>query len=87
MMSRRDEFLNGLNKTNRNGGVSADEWQMFLLTDITLSLATIADALEEQNKLSKDGLRVNKETSERMISDNDKYYKWMKSFAKGEAND
>lgn len=46
-MSRRDEFLNGLNKTNRNGGVPADEWQMFLLTDIALSLATIADTLKE----------------------------------------
>ena len=86
-MRRYYDCLNEISKIDI-GFVSPKEyWHVDLLKDIAISLAMIADALEEQNEISKDGLRANKETSERMISDNDKYYKWMERFVKGEEDE
>ena len=86
-MMRYYDCLNEIRKINIGLVPTKEEWQVTLLSDIAISLAMIADALEEQNKISKDGLRVSKETSERIIIDNDKYYEWLKSFAKGEADE
>lgn len=83
-MGRVEDCLNEIRKIDI-GFVSPKEyWHVNLMSDIAISLATIADALEEQNEISKDGIRDTKETWKRMFSDNDKYYEWMKSFAKGE---
>lgn len=46
-MSRYKEFTDAIADQNRHGGVEYKKWIMFLLTDIALSLATIADALTE----------------------------------------
>ena len=86
-MMRYYDCLGKISNINIGLVPTKEEWQVILLSDIAISLAMIADALEEQNKISKDGLRANKETSERMISDNNKYYEWMKSFAKGDADE
>ena len=49
-MSRYSELRKGLEATNQNGGVSRDEWYMFLLTDMAVSLAVIADQLKGDQK-------------------------------------
>ena len=45
-MSRYSELRKGLEARNQNGGASRDEWYMFLLTDMAVSLAVIADQLK-----------------------------------------
>lgn len=44
-MSRYKEFTDAIADQNRQGGIEYKKWITFLLTDIALSLATIADAL------------------------------------------
>ena len=44
-MSRYKELTNAIANQNRQGGIEHKKWMTFLLTDIALSLATIADAL------------------------------------------
>lgn len=52
-MSRYKEFTDAMAEQNRQGGISYEKWIMFLLTDIALSLATIADALTEAEEESE----------------------------------
>lgn len=42
MMSRYEELTESINAKNKKGA-SYEEWLLFLLTDIALSLAVIAD--------------------------------------------
>lgn len=46
-MSRREDLEKLLDSGNADGGMSIETWEMYLLTDIAVSLATIADELEE----------------------------------------
>ena len=51
-MSRLEKLMNDLEEINDNGGYTKDDWILFLLTHINVSLATIADCLSkggEQN--------------------------------------
>ncbi len=49
MISRVKEFGDALTDANQKGGMVRDDWTMFLLTDIALSLARIVDALEKED--------------------------------------
>jgi hypothetical protein len=46
-MTRLEELTARLDNLNKNGGLPRDDWYMMLLTDIAVSLATIADELKE----------------------------------------
>ena len=50
-MSRYREFTDAIANQNMHGGIDYEKWITFLLTDIALSLATIADALESSQKI------------------------------------
>lgn len=52
-MSRYKEFTDAIAKQNRQGGVGYEKWIMFILTDIALSLATIADVLTKAEEESE----------------------------------
>ena len=54
-MGRLEELTNDLKKINDNGGYTRDDWILFWLTHINLSLATIADCLSEKGKQDKGG--------------------------------
>lgn len=47
-MSRLEEVTNELEKNNDKGGNTRDEWILFFLAHINISLATIADCLSEK---------------------------------------
>lgn len=47
-MSRLENLQDAIAHQNRKGGIPFDKWVTLLLTDIALSLATIADALTEK---------------------------------------
>lgn len=44
-MSRLKNLQEACAENNKNGGLNKDQWIMFLLTDIAISLATISDAM------------------------------------------
>ena len=46
-MSRLENFQEACAENNKNGGMNKDQWIMFLLTDIAISLATISDAMTD----------------------------------------
>ncbi len=46
-MGRLEELINDSEKINNKGGLPRDEWILFQLTHINLSLATIADCLRK----------------------------------------
>ena len=46
-MSRLKQFQEACAEHNKNGGMNKDQWIMFLLTDIAISLATISDAMTD----------------------------------------
>ena len=48
-MSRYKELIESISKQNTNGGISFEKWTTFLLTDLAISLAVIADALVEED--------------------------------------
>lgn len=52
-MSRYKEFTDAIASQNRQGGIDYEKWITFLLTDIALSLATIADVLTEAKEKSE----------------------------------
>lgn len=54
-MSRLEELTNDLKKICDNGGYKKDDWILFFLTHISISLATIADCLSEKGKQDKGG--------------------------------
>ena len=45
-----EEFGDAMNDANKKGGMGRQEWMMFLLTDIALSLARIVDVLEAERR-------------------------------------
>ena len=49
-MSRVEEFGDAFKDANKNGGMGRQEWMIFFLTDIALSLARIVDALEAERR-------------------------------------
>lgn len=49
-MGRVENFTKSLEDLNKGGGANAVKCTLLLLTDIALSLATIADALTERGK-------------------------------------
>lgn len=53
-MSRLEELTNDLEKSNDNGGNTRDDWILFFLTHINVSLAIIADCLSEKGKQDKE---------------------------------
>ena len=52
-MSRYKEFTDAVANQNRQGGIDYKKWITFLLGDIALSLAIIADALTESKEESE----------------------------------
>lgn len=54
-MGRLEKLTNDLEEINDNGGYSKDNWILFFLTNINVSLATIADCLSEKGKQDKGG--------------------------------
>lgn len=46
-VGRLEELINDSEKINNKGGLPRDEWILFQLTHINLSLATIADCLRK----------------------------------------
>lgn len=46
-MGRLEELTKDLKKVNDNGGYTKDDWILFFLTHINVSLATIADCLRK----------------------------------------
>lgn len=55
-MGRLEELTNDIEKLNDNGGNTRNEWILFLLTQINISLATIADCLSKGGEQDGDGL-------------------------------
>ena len=49
-MSRVKELEDALKKANQNGGMGREDWKLHLLTDISVSLARIVDALEKRDE-------------------------------------
>lgn len=49
-MSRHEELMTTIAKSNRYGGTTHEGWVRLSLTDIAVSLAVIADALVEMAK-------------------------------------
>ena len=47
-MTRIEQLTKALEKQNMQGGASYEQWMVWLLTDIAVSLANIADRLAEQ---------------------------------------
>ncbi len=54
-MGRIEELTQDLKKICDNGGYKKDDWILFFLTHISVSLATIADCLSEKCKQDKGG--------------------------------
>lgn len=54
-MSRLEELMNNLEKINDKGGYTKDDWILFDLMHINVSLAIIADCLSEKGKQDKGG--------------------------------
>ena len=48
-MSRLNDLQEAIANQNSKGGIPSDKWMVFLLTDIALSLATIADAMTRED--------------------------------------
>ena len=48
-MSRLNDLQEAIANQNSKGGIPSDKWMVFLLTDIALSLATIADAMTKED--------------------------------------
>lgn len=48
-MSRVDELTDMMRQMSKKDVIPKDEWFMFLLTDIAVSLAAIADALNRKD--------------------------------------
>lgn len=54
-VGRLEELTNDIEKLNDNGGNTRNEWILFLLTQINISLATIADCLSKGGGQEEDG--------------------------------
>ena len=54
-MGRLEELTNDLKTICENGRNTRDDWMLFFLTHINVSLATIADCLSEKGKQDKGG--------------------------------
>lgn len=54
-MNRLEELTNKLKTINDNGGYTKDDWILFHLTHINLSLAAIADCLSEKGNQNNGG--------------------------------
>lgn len=54
-MGRLEELTNDLKTICENGRNTRDDWMLFFLTHINVSLATIADCLSEKDKQDKGG--------------------------------
>lgn len=54
-MNRANELENAVKRIAENGGKQYQEWMVFCLTDIAVSLARIVDALEAEKGKSNDG--------------------------------
>lgn len=52
-MTRIEQLTKALEIQNENGGASNEQWMVWLLTDIAVSLANIADRLAEQADKTK----------------------------------
>lgn len=52
-MTRTEWLTKALEKQNMQGGASNEQWMVWLLTDIAVSLANIADRLAEQADKTK----------------------------------
>lgn len=52
-MTRIEQLTKALEKQNMQGGASNEQWMVWLLTDIAVSLANIADRLAEQADKTK----------------------------------
>lgn len=52
-MTRIEQLTKALEKQNMQGGASNEQWMVWLLTDIAVSLANIADKLAEQTDKTK----------------------------------
>lgn len=52
-MTRIEQLTKALEKQNMQGGASNEQWMVWLLTDIAVSLANIADRLVEQADKTK----------------------------------
>lgn len=52
-MTRIEQLTKALEKANMQGGASNEQWIVWLLTDIAVSLANIADRLTEQADKTK----------------------------------
>ena len=48
-MSRLNDLQEAIANQNSKGGIPSDRWVTLLLTDIALSLATIADAMTRED--------------------------------------
>ena len=48
-MSRLNDLQEAIANQNSKGGIPSDRWVTLLLTDIALSLATIADAMTRKD--------------------------------------
>lgn len=53
-MNRLEKFIKACEANNKNGGLNKDQWITFLLTDIAISLATMADAMTDRGKSDAD---------------------------------
>lgn len=52
-MTRIEQLTKALEKQNMQGGASNEQWMVWLLADIAVSLANIADRLAEQADKTK----------------------------------
>ena len=48
-MSRLNDLQEAIANQNSKGGIPSDKWMVLLLTHISLSLATIADAMTRKD--------------------------------------